>query len=122
MNAREALEPHLDLIEGWALDDEFVMAILREARAALDSSPKGTMRAWMAAHDGELVTTVQVDRKAGTRWAPTGRTVEARPSFVLLSGSRRDYKGMRVLHATENALIVADDWHVVAYVAEEVAR
>lgn len=78
----------------------------------------GTLKAWMQAHHGQEVHTVQVGRNGSMPWAPTGRTVDAsRASFVTLGGSRRDYAGMRTLHATTDAIIVADDWQIVFYVA-----
>lgn len=97
----------------------FGSAVVALIRDALDAPARGTMRAWMEAHNGDVVTTVQVHRDNGQAWSPTGRTVDAtRAGSVQLSGSIRDYRGMRVLHATDDVLIVSDSWHVIAYVDE----
>lgn len=102
--------------------DEFAQDTVRDVREALESGPKGTMRQWFTARHGKTVTTIQCEStdKPG-RWMPTGRTIDAETFFgrVLLSGSARDYRGMRVLHATSRVLIVADDWHTIAYRIED---
>ena len=85
---------------------------------ALESPASGTMRAWMESHNGQTVTTVQIDNRNGSGWLPTGRTIDARPSAVFLDRSAREYRGMKVLHATGSTLIVGDDWHTVAYIVE----
>ena len=87
---------------------------------AIQSPASGTMRKWMESHDGQAVHTVQIDNETGTSWSPLGRTIRARGSRVGFADqdgnvSARDYAGMRVLHVTESALIVADDWHTIAY-------
>lgn len=98
---------------------DFVDAIVTRVREALRAGPKGSLRAWMQAHDGQLVTTLQVSNGAGTVWCPTGRTIDAsRAGGVVLSGSTRPYRGMVVAGATDAAIVVADDWHTVAYVIE----
>lgn len=102
----------------------------RTADAVLDlldtGKPWGTMRDWMLAHHGQQVTTIQMDTRQYGGWAPTGRIVDAKSgaTFVQFSGlayaapSTRYYAGMRVLRASENALIVGDETHVIAYVIE----
>lgn len=103
-----------------------------------DYSREGTMRAWMEAHTGAQwrITTIQLDNRSGGAWAPANRRViKSTPSFVELGqtnedASRRDYRGMKVIGALGNArasrnwdaaeydaLIVADDWHTIIYVA-----
>ena len=117
----DVLAPVIDRIEENATE-RFALDIARLIRGAYDAPAKGTMRAWMEAHHGDIVTTVQVNRDTGQAWSPTGRTVDAtRAGSVQLSGSTRDYKGMRVLHATDDVLIVSDSWHVIAYVDENAA-
>ena len=79
--------------------------------------PAGTMRAWMSAHNGQKVTTIQVN---WSTWAPTGRTIDAsRSSYVTFDGSRQDYAGMSVIHADETTLIVDSEHCTAAYVIED---
>lgn len=93
-------------------------ATVHTALSAPHAPASGTMRAWMQAHDGESVHTVQVTNHNGQVWAPLSRTVDAhtRAGSVILGDSNRDYAGMRVLSAAPHLLIVADDWHTVAYI------
>lgn len=88
--------------------------------SVLASPASGTMSAWFQARHGSAVTTVQVDKRNGSVWAPIGRVVDARSrkTSVSLNGSSRDYRGMRVEHATDTELVVSDDWHRIAYFAE----
>ena len=88
------------------------------ATALEDPRAAGTMAAWMQARHGRTVTTIQVNGMGA--WAPTGREVDARAarSYVLLAGSRRDYAGMRVLHAGDGVLVVTGDDEAIAYVVE----
>jgi hypothetical protein len=80
----------------------------------------GTMQAWFTARDGATVHTLQVDNRNGGIWAPLARTVDShsKRGQVALNGSWRDYSGMRVIAASGSALIVADDWHTIAYVVQ----
>jgi len=103
-------------------NDSFVQDTVRDVRTALESGPTGTMRQWFVKNHGKTVTTIQCESTANPgRWMPTGRTIDAETFFgrVLLSGSAREYRGMRVLHATPRVLIVADDWHTIAYRIED---
>ena len=99
---------HADRIPACAM----IAGALEDPRAA------GTMAAWMQARHGRKVTTIQVNGMGV--WAPTGREVDARAarSYVLLAGSRRDYAGMRVLHAGDGVLVVTGDDEAIAYVVE----
>ncbi len=82
---------------------------------ALAAGPTGTMRSWMEARHGALIDTVQVSPLGP--WAPLGRQVNAsRATYVTFAGSRRDYAGMRVLGATDQALVVTDGEDTVLYV------
>lgn len=78
----------------------------------------GTMKAWFTARDGATIHTLQVDNRNGSVWAPLSRVADShsKRGQVALNGSWRDYSGMRVIAAGKDALIVADDWHTIAYV------
>src|SRR5690554_3821390 len=115
--ATEALAPTLDRLA--ASDSDYSRGVAAIIRDTLSGKPTGTLRAWMERHNGRQVTTLQVHNGNGTAWAPTGRTIDAtRAGSVILSGSTRDYKGMRVIAASADCIIVRDDWHTVAYVVE----
>ena len=95
----------------------------------LEYRPEGTLKAWMIRHHGESVTTVQVTNETGQAWSPGHRTIDAKRAagHVELSGSRRDYAGMRVLAGPlqsvefeDECIIVGDDWHTIAFVIETV--
>lgn len=89
--------------------------------SARETKPSGTMRSWFESHNGQKVTTVQVGIERGNIWAPMHRTIDtSRAGSVRFNDSIRDYKGMRVLHSTPECLIVTNNWHVIAYVIEEV--
>lgn len=72
--------------------------------------PTGTMRKWFEHRNGKKVATIQVtvteDGGLCDAWAPGARTVDARASYVLLDESRRDYSPGKVLHSTEDTLIM----------------
>lgn len=79
--------------------------------------PSGTMRDWFYGKGGLGVTTVQVNGMGV--WAPTGRTVSTKAkTYVTLDGSRRDYAGLKVIHADERVLIVDGKHETIAYYAE----
>ncbi len=82
------------------------------------ASAGGTLRDWMASHDGRQIDTFQFDRRTQTPWAPGVRTLDAsRSTYFTLDGSRRDYAGMSVLAATDSAVAAAssDGWHLCLY-------
>lgn len=108
------------IIERLTTSDHDVSRIVGQTVADTLTLPaSGTLRAWMQAHHGGKVTTIQIDQNNGSAWAPMGRTVDAsRASSVKLDGSTRDYAGMRVKHTAPNCIIVADDWHAIAYIAD----
>lgn len=79
-------------------------------------SEHGTLRAWMRAHDGARVRTLQVTmplRPEGSVnedemrfWAQGPRIADAaRAACVLLGGSRRDYAGVTTTVATQRQYI-----------------
>ena len=77
------------------------------------------MKAWMQQHHGKRVHTQQQDKLTGGVWVPGPRTVDAsRATYVTLGGSRRDYRGMKVLQKTANRLTVADETHHITYYAD----
>jgi len=91
--------------------------IVSGARLALATPAHGTMRAWMEANNGRTVHTVQVPREHGRLWVPVNRPIDAgKAGKVYLGDSARDYAGMRVIGVTDSALVVADEFHVIAYV------
>jgi hypothetical protein len=79
----------------------------------------GTFRKWMEAHNGQTVTTIQLDTIRETVWAPTGRTIDtSRASFVQLSGSSRYYAGCAVIHSTDTELLISDGAVKILYLIE----
>lgn len=74
------------------------------------------MRAWMQAREGSTVETFQYSHLNGSVWQPGARRIAAgRATYVTLSGSRRDYAGLRTLGSNSETLIVADDTHIIVY-------
>lgn len=114
----ETLAPILATIEAAELAGRHdAVAIWRNALAQAPSAPRGTMRAWMSARDGMPVDTFQWGNDGRNPWAPGPRTIDAtRAGSVTLNGSQRDYAGMRVIGASESALLVRDDWQTVLYI------
>lgn len=94
-------------------------AITQQLHEVIASAPSSTMAKWCQDHHGRAVHTIQINNHHGEIWAPLGRVLDAQSyaSKALFDGSARDYAGMRVLAATADALIVADDWHTVAYLS-----
>ena len=92
----------IDLIR----DETMRAHVARVYDATIAAGPRGTMRAWFAAHDGDDVHTLQ----GGPRpWMPGLRVVDAsRATYMTMNGSRRYYAGCRVVGATDDALIVTD--------------
>jgi hypothetical protein len=82
---------------------------------AVSDGARGTMRAWMEAHNGARIETLQatVSIDGGIRdlWTPGARILDAtRSTFATLNGSRRDYGGCRVLAAGDETLIIVTPW------------
>lgn len=91
-------------------------AIARDIRKALANPAKGTMKAWITANNGKRVHTVQIDTDLGSVWIPLSRVIDAsRSTSVEFNGSARYYRGMRVLHTSDRAIVVADEFHTIAY-------
>lgn len=84
--------------------------------AASGDAPVGTMRAWMTAHNGARVLTVQVDTDGRNAWAPGARVIDAsHAGSVRLDGSRRDYAGCRVIATGPSGITIDAGAQVVAY-------
>ena len=74
------------------------------------------MKAWFQDHHGKRVHTQQRDKHTGRVWEPGPRAVDAtRATYVTLNGSRRDYRGMKVVEKRPDSLTVADNWHHITY-------
>ncbi len=93
-----------------AHDNPGQYATLRAAIVERPTTPRGTMRAWMTAHDGQYVETVQLPDD-GRFWIPGARRVDAsRASSVSLDESSRDYRGCRVVGASDDALVIVTEF------------
>ncbi len=92
-------------------------AIKQQLLEVMAASPSSTMAQWCRDHHGQVVHTIQIDNNTGEVWAPTGRVLDSQSyaTKALFDGSTREYAGMRVLAASGEALIVANDWHTIAY-------
>jgi hypothetical protein len=67
-----------------------------------------TLRKFMEANHGKLVSTVQTSED-GRVWMPGAREVDAsRATYVLLDGSHRSYAGCTVLAHGEGTMTVLD--------------
>lgn len=92
----------------------------RERFAAPDGKTHRSYKAWVTAHEGARVDTLQASFPDDTGeiympWAPANRMVEARSTFALFNGSRRDYKGVKVLASDENTIVATDGEQVWAH-------
>lgn len=77
--------------------------------------PQGTMKAWFQAHHGERVETFQFGYN-NRPWLPGLRTVDASAAtYVVLGGSRRDYRGMRVIASDPTSLVVESENETICY-------
>lgn len=119
MEARSSLDerfaPALAQLEGSKHPDAASMK--QQLQEVMSAAPSSTMAKWCQGHHGQQVHTIQINNHHGEIWAPLGRLLDAQSyaTKALFDGSARDYAGMRVLAANDEALIVADDWHTVAY-------
>lgn len=80
----------------------------------------GTMKGWCELHDGQNILTIQKDNYSGAFWIPFAREIDAhsRATSVSFDSSVREYRGMKVISASRDLLIVADSWHTIAYVTQ----
>lgn len=88
--------------------------------AAAPTTPVGTLRKWMTAHDGETVDTLQFRTWCGhdtlAIWAPTDRTIDAsRAGSVRFNGSTLDYRGVRVIGADDVSIVTLSDEFLTVY-------
>lgn len=84
------------------------------------ASARGTLKAWAQSHNGKRVDTFQVQPLR--EWRPGARTLKAGPTFATLDGSRTDYAGNRVIHATDDMIVFTYDWGGPAYVVWSLAE
>ena len=99
------------------------MVTLESLRATLEALPArgGTMRAWIQAHNGKRVDTLQASHSGRNIWAPLGRTVDAmshagRVSLLTEDGaSARYYAGCRVIGSSATVLAVTSDDALIIY-------
>jgi hypothetical protein len=113
-NVAPSLEKLRDHLEGLDVDrNPGVVAALAIVNAA-PTLPRGTMRSWFTAHNGQAVSTIQLS--PFSLWAPRGRIIDAsHATFILLDGSRRYYEGCRVVGANDDMLTVVNDTEVIIY-------
>ena len=88
--------------------------------AAAPTTPVGTLRKWMTAHDGATVDTLQFRTWCGhdtlAVWAPTDRTIDAsRAGSVRFNGSTLDYRGVRVIGADDVSIVTLSDEFLTVY-------
>ncbi len=88
--------------------------------AAAPTTPVGTLRKWMTAHDGASVDTLQFRTWCGhdtlAAWAPTDRTIDAsRAGSVRFNGSTLDYRGVRVIGADDVSIVTLSDEFLTVY-------
>ena len=118
-------------------DDPQTAAEAQEWKSAIErvpSTPRGTMKEWMADHDQQPVRTYQFVYDPATGavsqpWSPGSRRVlNTRASAVLMASgdgdepSIRDYAGCRVVGANDDVLAIESDHgerkQIAVYVAE----
>lgn len=91
----------------------------RERFTAPDGVKHRSYKGWVTAHDGARVDTLQasfpVHGEIYLPWAPANRVIEARSTFALFSGSRRDYRGVKVLASDDNTIVATDGEQVWAH-------
>ena len=83
------------------------MANLRRLVTDLPTERKGTAKTWFAGRTMTEVETVQI-RRNGMPWVPGPRMVESFATMVKLDGSVRDFRGLHVIAADDDTLVVHD--------------
>ena len=107
----------MDEVLAMIIDDDLRAEAIDKFAETVVAGARGSMKAWMESHAGQCVTTVQ----AGWRpWMVTDREVfTPRSSYVNFGtsdGSRRDYKGCKVVGSTSTTLLInTDDGQEVLY-------
>lgn len=101
-----------------------VSILSHESNRVRFTAPDGvkhrSYKGWVADHNGLKVDTLQASFPDGTMevhmpWAPANRVIEARSTFALFSGSRRDYRGVKVLASDDNTIVATDGTQVWAH-------
>lgn len=92
----------------------------RDRFAAPDGMVHRSYKGWVTMHDGEAVDTLQATFPDDTGritmpWAPANRVIKARATFATFDGSRRDYRGVKVLASDDNTIVVTDGDQVWAH-------
>lgn len=111
-----------DFRTAWQTAGAKAAAVVEPYIAALDDAkPSGTLKAWMTAHHGQHVTTLQVCDDGTGAWAPIGRRIDAHSAAgaVFLADSRRDYAGSRVVATTDRSIAVAFPFQLAIYAIED---
>lgn len=68
-----------------------------------------SVKNWMKDHHGQMIRTVQ-RKDNGSEWAPGSRLLDASPStYFMLGESRRDYRGLTMVTATEGEAVVRNE-------------
>ena len=83
------------------------MANLRRLVTDLPNERKGTAKTWFAGRTMTEVETVQI-RRNGMPWVPGPRMVESFATMVKLDGSVREFRGLHVIAADDDTLVVHD--------------
>lgn len=118
----KALRDALDTVADSPAKSEWVAML-----DSLPTSASGTLKSWAQSRDGATVRTYQWRVKDDGRpfgtWAPGPRTIDARATYATFDGSRRGYRGVRVVAADDDAILIAsDEWDGVQLCAYIVAQ
>lgn len=82
-----------------------------------------TLKNWMQSHDGQKVHTIQYSSESGQYWTPASRVVDAsHASYVTFNGSRRDYKGMKVVESGVGYVFVQSENENILYISGGMAN
>ena len=115
--ARQRTQAVITLLGEYPADDHVAQYWVDEIQTILETGrTEGTLKAWMQAHDGEPIDTLQTTMiveqdgqpviEPMRPWAPGSRRVDAsRAAVVLLDDSRRDYAGVTTFLVTERGYI-----------------
>lgn len=92
----------------------------RERFTAPDGMTHRSYKAWVTQHNGLKVDTLQASFPDDTGeihmpWAPANRVVEACGTYATFGGSRRDYRGVKVLASDDNTIVASNGTQVWAH-------
>lgn len=114
-HSNERIQSMLDKLIPSLTDDVHRSAKTYRETLTGQRQKSGTAKAWFQARHGQLVDTLQASQMG--LWGPNGRVIDAsRGTYVRLDGSIRDYKGLKVVHVTDDVLMVEDDLSMIIYV------